>query len=64
MKPWDNENLIQALTHVLERRAESDEREISSVAESLVSHPCTLEDMERQFMAVHAGRWEIITSIL
>ena len=40
-----------ALTHVLERRAESDEREISSVAESLVSHPCTLEDMERQFIA-------------
>ena len=37
VKPWDNENLIQALTHVLERRAESDEREISSVAESLVS---------------------------
>ena len=27
VKPWDNENLIQALTHVLERRAESDERE-------------------------------------
>ena len=26
VKPWDNENLIQALTHVLERRAESDER--------------------------------------
>ena len=51
VKPWDNENLIQALTHVLERRAESDEREISSVAESLVSHPCTLEDMERQFIA-------------
>ena len=49
VKPWDNENLIQALTHVLERRAESDEREISSVAESLVSHPCTLEDMERQY---------------
>jgi DNA-binding NtrC family response regulator len=36
VKPWDNENLIQALTHVLERRAESDESEISSVAESLV----------------------------
>ena len=51
VKPWDNENLIQALTHVLERRAESDESEISSVAESLVSHPCTLEDMERQFIA-------------
>ena len=48
VKPWDNENLIQALTHVLERRAESDEREISSVAESLVSHPCTLEDMDRR----------------
>lgn len=27
VKPWDNENLIQALTHVLERRAESDERD-------------------------------------
>ena len=51
VKPWDNENLIQTLTYVLERRAESDEREISSVAESLVSHPCTLEDMERQFIA-------------
>ena len=45
VKPWDNENLIQTLTYVLERRAESDESEISSVAESLVSHPCTLEDM-------------------
>ena len=43
VKPWDNENLIQALTHVLKRRAESDESEISFVAESLVSHPCTLE---------------------
>ena len=51
MKPWDNENLIQTLTYVLERCAESDESEISSVAESLVSHPCTLEDMERQFIA-------------
>ena len=51
VKPWDNENLIQTLTYVLERRAESDEIEISSVAESLVSHPCTLEDMERQFIA-------------
>ena len=51
VKPWDNENLIQTLTYVLERCAESDESEISSVAESLVSHPCTLEDMERQFIA-------------
>ena len=42
---------IQTLTHVLKRRAESDESEISFVAESLVSHPCTLEDMERQFIA-------------
>ena len=24
VKPWDNENLIQALTHILERRAERD----------------------------------------
>ena len=51
VKPWDNENLIQTLTYVLVCRAESDESEISSVAESLVSHPCTLEDMERQFIA-------------
>ena len=44
VKPWDNENLIQTLTYVLVCRAESDESEISSVAESLVSHPCTLKE--------------------
>lgn len=37
VKPWDNEKLIQTLIHALERRAESDANEISSVAESLIN---------------------------
>ena len=41
VKPWDNTRLVDTLSAT----------EISSVAESLVSHPCTLEDMERQFIA-------------
>ena len=37
VKPWDNEKLIQTLIHALERQAESDASEISSVAESLIN---------------------------
>ncbi len=37
VKPWDNEKLIQTLTHVLEFRAESDANDISAVAESIIN---------------------------
>lgn len=51
VKPWDNEQLIQTLIHVLDCRTESDENKVTPVTESFISRSCTLEDMERQFIA-------------